>query len=328
MLDFDTVKGHEDIIRVLKNSIVQKQVSHAYIFDGMEGVGKRTLAKAFAKSLQCEKGGAMPCGECESCRSFENGTNPDVFYIEREKKNMTVDIIREDITRRLETAPYSNKYKIFIVNEGDTMNEAAQNAFLKTLEEPPEYAVFIILCRNFARFIATVLSRCIIFKLHPLSYETVAEFVAKEKGIPLAEALVYAKYSSGSIGKALSFIDDEEFKEKREYAFSLVDNIEKASDINTVCLLSEDLSKRGDVSEIFDIIYMIYRDCLVYKATGSVKRLIQTEKKDFIVSLAKAKSYKSIANTADAIGDTLKRISYNADVKLVSESLFLKMKEK
>ena len=144
MYSFEEIVGHKEIIEGLQQGIKSKKVSHSYIFDGIEGIGKKTLAYAYAKTLQCLKEGISPCNECISCRSFDSGNHPDVFFIKSEKKNLGVDEIREGILKEMEIKPYKYKYKIFIVENADNMTVQAQNALLKTIEEPPAYGIIIL----------------------------------------------------------------------------------------------------------------------------------------------------------------------------------------
>ena len=118
MIGFNRILGHENIVHSLKNSIIGERVNHAYIFSGEKGIGKHTLAKAFAKTLNCRNGGTEPCGQCISCKTFDTGNNPDIITITHSKRDITVDVIREQIGENIIYRPHSNKYKIFII-EGE-----------------------------------------------------------------------------------------------------------------------------------------------------------------------------------------------------------------
>ena len=149
MLGFNDIIGHEEIIRHLKNAIQTEKVSHSYIFTGDPGSGKKLLAGTYAMTLQCEEGGTEPCGHCDSCKKAIGKNHPDIIMVTHEKPNViTIDEIREQIINDVDIKPYCSPYKIYIVANAELMNPQAQNALLKTIEEPPEYAVIMLLTSN------------------------------------------------------------------------------------------------------------------------------------------------------------------------------------
>ena len=166
MSGFKDVVGHTEIIQYIKNAVSQNKVSHAYILNGERGSGKKMLAKLFAQTLQCEKGGEEPCYECHSCRQAIGNNHPDIIRVSHEKPNtISVDDIRVQINEDIQIKPYSSKYKIYIVPDADMMTVQAQNALLKTIEEPPAYAVIFLLTENAQSLLPTICSRCVMLKL-------------------------------------------------------------------------------------------------------------------------------------------------------------------
>jgi len=150
MLDFKHIIGHEQIIQHLREAITSGKVSHAYILSGEDGAGKNLLADAFAMSLQCEEknGQANACGKCRSCMQATSNNHPDIIRVTHEKASIGVDDVRIQINNDIQVKPYSSPYKIYIIDEAEKLTEAAQNALLKTIEEPPVYAVLILLTNN------------------------------------------------------------------------------------------------------------------------------------------------------------------------------------
>ena len=147
MTGFKDVVGRKDLVSYIQKAITQNQISHAYILNGERGSGKKMFAQLFAMRLQCERGGAEPCNECHSCRQALSGNHPDIIRVVHEKPNtISVDEVRVQINNDIMIRPYNGKYKIYIVPDADMMTPQAQNALLKTIEEPPEYAV-IFLCQ-------------------------------------------------------------------------------------------------------------------------------------------------------------------------------------
>ena len=166
MNGFKDVVGHNDIIQYMQNAVEQDKVSHAYILNGQRGSGKKLLARLFAMTLQCEADGAEPCGECRSCKQTKSGNQPDIITIKHEKpSSIGVEDIREQLNGDIMIKPYSSPYKVYIIPEADLMTAQAQNALLKTIEEPPAYAVIFLLTENADALLSTIRSRCVMLKL-------------------------------------------------------------------------------------------------------------------------------------------------------------------
>ena len=178
MSGFQDIVGHKQIIEHLKNAEKLNKVSHAYIFSGEKGSGKKLLASRFAELLQCEGEGEKPCGKCRSCRQAESGNHPDIIRITHEKPNtISVDDIREQLVGDVQIKPYQSKYKIYIVPDAEKMNVQAQNALLKTIEEPPAYAVILFLTTNASSFLPTILSRCVVLNIKPVPDQEVRKYL-------------------------------------------------------------------------------------------------------------------------------------------------------
>ena len=195
---FKDIVGHEQIIEHLQNAITMDKVSHAYILNGPDKSGKMMIAEAFAQTLQCEavnkkleelageteserienKFTAEPCMECHSCKQAAGKNQPDIIYVSHEKPNtISVDDIRTQLNNDIVIKPYSSKHKIYIVDEAEKMNQQAQNALLKTIEEPPAYAVILLLTINAESFLPTILSRCVTLNLKAVPDEKIKKFL-------------------------------------------------------------------------------------------------------------------------------------------------------
>ena len=149
MGSFKDVVGHKDILKYISSAVENNRVSHAYILNGERGSGKRMLANLFAMTLLCESGNSEPCGKCHSCRQAESGNHPDIIRVTHEKPNsISVDDIRTQVNNTVDIKPYQGPYKVYIIPQADLMTPQAQNAILKTIEEPPAYAVFLLLTEN------------------------------------------------------------------------------------------------------------------------------------------------------------------------------------
>ena len=241
MADFNAVAGHERIIKSLRESIKNDMTSHAYIFCGNKGSGRNLTAGAFAKTANCLSPiNGNACGKCPSCIQFESGNNPDVFYVKATKTiSISVDDIREQIINEVKIKPYSYKRKIFIIDKADTMTSQAQNALLKTLEEPPKYVLIILIAENTENFLPTVLSRCVMMKFSPISVNLIKNYLINNCAMNENDAAFYAEYSIGSIGEALRLSDDENFYQMRNDIISCLDRLDTMDFVSAMFMAKE-----------------------------------------------------------------------------------------
>lgn len=209
--EFEDVKGQEHIVTTLKNQIKANRIGHAYLFCGTRGTGKTTIAKIFAKAVNCEHPiDGSPCGECAICKAISSGASMNVIEIDAASNN-GVDNIRQ-IKEEVEYRPTEGKYKVYIIDEVHMLSAGAFNALLKTLEEPPSYVMFILATTEAHKIPITILSRCQRYDFHRISIDTIADRLSelmKEEGIEAEEkALRYvAKAGDGSMRDALSLLD-------------------------------------------------------------------------------------------------------------------------
>ena len=209
--EFEDVKGQDAIVRTLKNQINADRIGHAYLFCGTRGTGKTTVAKIFAKAVNCEHPvDGSPCGECAMCKSIAAGTSMNVIEIDAASNNGVDNIreIREEVTYR----PTEGKYKVYIIDEVHMLSIGAFNALLKTLEEPPEYVIFILATTEAHKIPITILSRCQRYDFKRISIETIAarlrELIDKEGWDVEDKAVRYiAKMADGSMRDSLSLLD-------------------------------------------------------------------------------------------------------------------------
>lgn len=166
MYTFEEIRGNTPLVEQLRRSAASGRSSHAYLFLGGAGAGKRLIANTFAKALQCE-GEKRPCDSCKSCHAFNHGNHPDVIYFQPLKngKTYTIEDVREQLLETVDLKPFQYEKKIYIIEKADTLNIQSQNALLKTLEEPPAHAVFLLLAERAEAFLPTILSRVVVMKI-------------------------------------------------------------------------------------------------------------------------------------------------------------------
>lgn len=208
--NFDEVVGQQPIIQTLKNAIVQNRIAHAYLFCGPRGTGKTSIAKIFAKMLNCEDESNKPCGKCTNCKMVQNGSHPDIIEIDAASNN-GVDEVR-NLIDKVKYAPMQGKYKVYIIDEVHMMTTGAFNALLKTIEEPPAHVVFILATTEPNKVIPTIISRCQRFDFNKVSQKDIEKrlsIVCKEEKIeidPEAISLI-AQLADGGMRDSLSILD-------------------------------------------------------------------------------------------------------------------------
>ena len=255
---FDEVRGQDSVVTVLKNQIKHDKIGHAYMFSGTRGTGKTSVAKIFAKAVNCEntKDGS-PCGVCEACKIIGEGRTLDVIEIDAATNN-GVDNMRE-VIEEVKYSPTDTKYKVYIIDEVHMLSSGAFNALLKTLEEPPEYAIFILATTEPHKVLPTIKSRCQKYDFRRISVETISdrlkELMDKEGNIYEEEALKFiARKGDGSMRDSLSLLD-------QCLAFSFEEKLTYDKVLNVLGSVDTDLFnrlyiaiKRGDVPTCMDAV--------------------------------------------------------------------------
>ena len=243
--------GHQEQIKKLKHILNENKLGHAYIFEGIEGIGKCTIAKEFAKALLCLNGGDKPCNECIACQNFEAGKN--FYFIKPEGNLIKVDEIRK-LKEELMLKPITSSRKVAIIDNAELMNEQAQNALLKVLEEPPEYATIILVTANKEKLLYTIKSRCTTFRFQPLKNEAIEEFFGNQIE---DEMLEYSRGSIGAIVKAREN-NDTEVISRWVQAFKKESLIEMMKDMNSI---KEEKYVKENVEDVLEyLLYLYYKE--------------------------------------------------------------------
>ena len=329
MTGFGDIIGHEQIIEHFRSALKNHQVSHAYILNGENGSGKNMLAKAFAKALVCEAGYGDSCNMCRACHQFDSGNHPDVKWITHEKANsIGVDEVREQINNDIVIKPYSSKYKVYIIDEAEKMTVQAQNALLKTIEEPPEYAVILLLTNNIGGLLPTIQSRCVRLDLKVVDDGLVKKYLMEHLHVPDYQAEIDASFAQGSIGRAKEAATSQEFAEMTQNALRILkyaNTMEVYELSDAIKSLSED---KQNINDYLDIFQFWFRDVLMFKATQEIDNLVFKQEINFIREQAKQRSYENLENILDSIQKTKVRLKANVNFDLAFELLFLTIREK
>lgn len=325
---FKDVVGHKDIINYIRNAVREDKVSHAYILNGERGAGKKMLANLFAATLLCEKGGPDPCNECHSCRQAESGNHPDIIKVTHEKPNsISVDDIREQVNNTIMIKPYQGPYKVYIIPQADMMTPQAQNALLKTIEEPPEYAVIMLLTENADTLLPTINSRCVMLKLRNIKDTLIKKYLMETMQVPDYKADMCTAFAQGNMGRAIMLANSEHFNEIRDEAVQLLKYINEMELSEIVQAVSRITAYKLGINDYLDIIMIWYRDVLLYKATKDMDKVVFKDQIKYIKERAKRSSYEGIELIIESLEKAKARLKANVNFDLVMELLFLTIKE-
>lgn len=328
MATFQDIIGQEQIKEHLQNAISTGKISHAYIINGERFTGKEFIARIFAMALQCEAAGGKPCQECHSCKQALSWNQPDIIRVTHEKPgSIGVDDIRGQINGDIAIKPYNSPYKIYIMNEAEKMTVQAQNALLKTLEEPPAYAVILLLTTNVNSLLQTILSRCVILNMKPVSDQLVKAYLMQEMQVPDYKAEVCVAFARGNIGKARQLAASEDFDKVKEEALSLLKYVHEMDITEMIAAIKKVSEYKFDVNDYLEILTIWYRDVLLFKATSDANHLVFKEEIQSIRRVAGRTSYEGIESVIQALTKARNRLDANVNFELTMELLLLEMKE-
>jgi len=309
--------GHEKIIKGLQRSILNNTLFHAYLFSGLKGLGKRTTAFSFIKSIQCQAQ-LRPCGTCEDCEKIDRNVHPDVIFLEKEG-SIKIDEIR-DIQRRLSLTAVTNKYKICLIDNAENLTEEASNSLLKILEEPSGKIIFILITSDIRKILPTMTSRCLVINFLPVPYQVLFKTLSKfNLGRELVKRVVFL--SRGRPGVALDYIKHpERLKERYNILKKFTEVITENDQFKKFKFLVPFVRNKEKGLWLLDLLLEWHRDLLMVKLNCS----------DLAVSLSvqeknqKEKlSFGRLVNNINKIRKAKSFLFQNINPRLVLENLFI-----
>lgn len=308
MPDGNRIVGQEQIKEFINQTASTGKISHAYIICGEKGNGRRDIAALFAASIKCDP-------------------SEVVMLIPDKTTSIGVDDIRKKINNEASIKPLKGDWKVFIIPAADTMTEQAQNALLKTIEEPPEYVVIILIVENINALLPTILSRCVQLTLKPLSEADIVEYLTEAAQIPDYLAQASAVFSQGNIGKAVRYATEGDFNKTREEVIRLLKTLDGKRLDDFIEIIKNIRDEKYDINDYLDIMILWYRDVLLYKAVKDTASVIFREETRYIMEEAKLRSYENIEACIKAIDKAKTRINANVNIDVTLELLFLQLKE-
>jgi DNA polymerase-3 subunit delta' len=325
---YDSIAGYKDIKAMLKRTAKMDKGFHAYIFNGEPGCGKGTLAYLFAMALLCKERTGEPCMECSSCKKALSGNLLDIIWVTHEKPDsLGVDEIRKQLVDDIYIKPFESEYKIYIVQDASLMTPQAQNAILKTLEEPPVYGIIILLTDNMDVLLPTIVSRCNTITFNPLSDDVVSEYLINEFHISEYYAKIYAAFAMGKIGVARKIAESSDFLEKLQEGIHYIKNSHGMSSSQRIDIAKKLSADKKEIYDYLEIFTIWFRDVLYYKATMDAEEIILKEERSAIKKRASVSSYEGLQKIIDAIYTARMRLKANVNPELVMELLFMTISE-
>ena len=316
--------GHEWAVDMLKKHVVNGTTRHAYLFSGPPGLGRRTLALRFAQALNCQTptSAGIPCGQCRDCRQIAAMQHADLTIIQADSEGGTlkVDQIRE-ARRTLTLKPYQSKYRVSIFLRFQEANDSASNALLKTLEEAPSYAVLILTADNPEQLLPTIVSRCEVLRLRPLSIDEVQKALVS-RGIENGRARLIAHISGGRFGYALRLTENDSLLEKREERLNELLTLLPASRVVKFAY-ADKLSKDKDSMRQAILFWLSYWRDVMLRTAQAETPLVNVDRNVEIEDLANRMDLSSARLVVSGLESVLEKMDRNVNSRMLAEVLLL-----
>ncbi|WP_031516395.1 DNA polymerase III subunit delta' [Desulfofalx alkaliphila] len=324
VISFDEIIGHKEALDTLLKALRLQRVAHAYLFMGPAGLGKTTTAMAFAASLLCERApdGSF-CGSCRSCRQIEGGNNPDLQVVEPSGATIKLEQVKQ-LQRNINYKSYQGGRQVYLIKQCDTMTAEAANSLLKTLEDPPGNAVFILITSRPYGILPTISSRCQNLWFYPLAKDLVMAGLKRYSHVQGDRAAVIAAMAGGSIGRALELVDEEVYL-TRERMLAV---FEKIRDGDLVQLLGESASLSGDRDAALgwlQLLQLWFRDLLVWQQTKDKSLIINIDLEDQVDKYAGEYSTDQLMDMLKDIERARSRLEAKGNGRLVLDALLLRL---
>ena len=319
------IYGHERQREVLCTAIARQRIPHAYLFYGMDGIGKRTVALNFAKAVNCPRGRDLidACDACPSCRKADHGNHPDIRIVKADGQFIRIKTI-DDLQEQMKFRPLEGEKRVFVLDEADRMNITAAKALLKTLEEPSSSTMLILVTARPHQLPATILSRCQHIRFNPLPQETVARFLTERSALDPDRARLLSSSSGGSIVRTLEMHNEDFLAVRREVMEGIAPGW-KGNPLSALAFLRLWKGERKDIAGRLEILRSCFRDALVYGETSEEEGLINRDRLDLIGRVANKLAGTDILKCLDAIDQACRALDQNANKALTLEVMTFRL---
>jgi len=327
-MSFKDILGQERAIKILTKSLKENKISSSYIFVGSKGTGKRLTAIEFTKAVNCLNlsKNSEACEDCQSCREISKQCSPDLKIIEPIKSSIKIEQIRE-MRKEIGLKPFKNKKKIYIIDKAEKMTLEASNCLLKIIEEPPYYAIIILICSKIDPILPTIVSRCQIVNFGLISSCKIKEFLLnKNNYLEKEKAEIISKLAQGSIGNALRLLSDEEYFIRRGEVLDYLSAISPGKYGDDIFAKVEKMvSEIGRIEEILEMIKLWYPDILIIKNTGDQKYITNCDKLEILNKKSQVYSQEILIDILNYLEQTEEYLIKNVNTRLILERLQIKM---
>ncbi len=323
-MPFNKIIGQESAKKILRNSLDKGRTVNAYIFSGPEGVGKSLTARVFSQALNCIEED-KPCGKCISCKKIQRDVHPDVRVVEGEGSSVKINQIRE-LQKDMGLRPYEGRSKVYIIKNAENMTPEAANCLLKTLEEPPEYGVIILITSNYLTLLPTIISRSQVISFYPLSQKDMERFLSDKLNDSPDRMRFFSAFSRGSPGEALKLVEEEEFIGLRDMCIELLDILMNKNNEKEVFLFVDGLIQRKNrIEEILNILIFLYRDLLLLKTHNKETIIVNVDIKEKLFDCAGKLSIEGFYSILEIIKETKKSLDSNVNFNIAVEVMLAKI---
>lgn len=327
-MSFQDIIGQERAIKILTKSLKDNKISSSYIFAGNEGTGKKLTAIEFAKAVNCEKlnNYCQVCEDCPSCQEISRLCSPDLKIIEPVKSSIKIEQIRE-MRKEIILKPFKNKKKIYIIDQAEKMTIEASNCLLKTIEEPPGYAIIILICSKIDTLLPTIISRCQVINFGLISSSKIESVLLKKNiDLKVEKAEIISKLAQGSIGSAFNLLTDQEYFKRREEILDYLSTLSPGKYSDDIFVKVEEMvSEIDSIEEILELIKLWYRDILITKKTGDKKYISNSDKLEILKQKSQIYSQEILLDILDYLEKVEEYLIKNINKRLILERLILKM---
>lgn len=327
-MSFKEIVGQERAIKILTKSLKENKVSSSYIFIGSEGTGKYFTAIEFTKAVNCLNlnKNLEACNNCHSCNGINKQCYPDLKIIEPIKNSVKIEQIRE-MRKEIGLKPFKSKKKVYIIDQAEKMTLEASNCLLKTIEEPPCYAIIILICSKIAPILPTIVSRCQIINFGLITSFKIKELLLnKLNNLEKDRAEIISKLARGSIGKAFKLSADKEYFTRREKMLDYLSTIIPGKYGDDIFAKVEKIMSEIDrIEEILEMIKLWYRDILIIKNTRNQNYIVNCDKLEILGRKSQIYSQKMLIDILDYLDQVEEYLTKNVNKRLVLERLYIKM---